>query len=210
MADQLASPADLASLLQTDLDTASATLAIEVATAVVQAAVDGQRIIRATTTETIFGGIGQLMRLTQQPLVSVTSVTFNGVLLTQGTASGNWSQTANGIWCNLGWSGYSGLNGPGWGDWIYATGPVSTVVVYTAGYDPAGSASDKQTLQLARGACLSLARGLMTNPTGVVSEKIDDYAVAYAAASSALEASPSLKALLRKVYGSKARMINVT
>jgi hypothetical protein len=194
MADQLATPADLASLLQKDLDTASATLAIEVCTAVVQAAVDGRRIVKTTNTEIIYGGRGAVLRLKQWPIVSITSVTYGTTLLTQGTTWGNWTQTPVGVW-----------RGPGWAEcW---GPPVGTTVVYTAGYDPAGSDSDKQALQLGRGVVLSLARGLFENPSGVTSEKIDDYAVTYEAAAAALEASPNLRALLRRQYGPKARMV---
>ena len=45
MADMLATPEDLAALLQQDVDRATATLLIESATALVQATV-GQRIVR--------------------------------------------------------------------------------------------------------------------------------------------------------------------
>lgn len=196
MADQLATPGDLASLLQKDVDTASAVLASEVCTAVVQAACDGQRIVRATSTEVVYGGWGKLLRLKQQPIVSITSVTYNGTLLTQGTSWGNWRLSPQGPWRNLGWA-------------EYCNGPVPTTVVYVAGYDPAGSDSDKQALQLGRGTTLSLMRGLFVNPSGVVREQIDDYAVAYAEAQAALDASPSMKALLRKQYGPKARMVSV-
>ncbi|MDX6227393.1 MAG: hypothetical protein QOI76_783 [Frankiales bacterium] len=196
MADQLASASDLASLLQKDVDTASAVLALEVCTAVVQACVDGQRIVRVTNTEVVYGGFGKVLRLKQQPVVSITSVTYNGSLLTQGTASGNWSLSPLGPWRNLGWTEYCG-------------GPVSSTAVYVSGYDPAGSDADKQALQLGRGAVLGLARGLFENPSGVIREQIDDYAVAYSEAQAALDASPGLKALLRKQYGPKARMVSV-
>lgn len=198
MADMLATPADLASALQRDVDTASATLALEVCTALVQIAAGNQRIVRATSTnEVVYGGPDRLLRLPQQPVVSVASVTYNGSLLTQGTASGTWRLAKYGIWRDLGWAGYS---------W---EGPTSAVVTYTHGYDPAGSDADKQKLQLGRGFTLSLARGLFTNPDGTIREQIDDYSVAYAEASAALEANPSMQALLRKQYGPKARMVSV-
>lgn len=199
MADQLATPGDLASLLQKDIDTASAVLTIEVCTAVVQAAVDGQRIVAATNTEVLYGSADRLLRLTQTPVTSVTSVTYNGTLLTQGTASGNWRLSPQGLWRNLGWTEYALC------DWIgVSDAPIATTVVYGSGYAPGD-----QRLQLARGAVLSLARGLFENPSGVSREQIDDYAVAYEAAAAALDASPSLRALLRKQYGPKARMVSV-
>jgi hypothetical protein len=198
MADMLATPADLASALQRDVDTASATLALEVTTAVVQVGAGGQRIVRATSTdEVLYGGPDRVLRLPQQPVISVASVSYGGVLLTQGTASGTWRLAKHGIWRDLGWAGYS---------W---EGPVQVAVTYTHGYDPAGSDSDKQQLQLGRGFTLSLARGLFTNPDGTIREQIDDYSVAYAEASAALDASPSMRALLRKQYGPKARMVSV-
>ncbi len=198
--DLLATPADLASALQHDVDTASATLALEVCTAVVQAAVDGQRIVQATTTEVLYGGPEQLLRLTQKPVISVTSVTYNGTLLTQGTASGNWRLAPQGLWRNTGWTEYAYYGG--WAG--FSDAPIPTSVVYVAGY-PTGD----QRLQIGRGAVLALTRGLFENPAGATSEKIDDYAVAYTAAAAALEASPALRALLRKQYGPKARMVSV-
>jgi hypothetical protein len=196
VADMLATPEDLASLLQRDVDTASATLALEVCTAVVQAAAGGQRIVRATTSETSYGTTDRLLRLEQRPIVSVTSVTYGGTLLAQGTVSGTWRRAKYGLWRDLGWT-------------ECPDEPYETVTVYVHGYDPAGGDADVQALQLGRGTALSLSRGLFSNPDGTIREQIDDYAVAYEKASQALDASPSLKALLRKQYGPKARMVRI-
>lgn len=190
MADLLATPVDLAAALQRDVDTASATLALEVATAVVQAAA-GQRIVRATTTETTYGTSDQVLRLKQRPVLSVTSVTYGGIVLSQGTASGTWRLTSGGVWRDLGWVEVVGE-------------PYPAVVVYEAGYD-----EDEQEIQLSRGVCLSIARGLFTNPDGVTREQIDDYSVAYAEAASAMDAMPSMAARLRKFYGAKAGLVRV-
>lgn len=190
MADTLATPADLATALQRDVDTASATLALEVATAVVQAAA-GQRIVRATTTETAWGGVDRVLRLKQRPIISITSVTYNGSLLAQGTASGTWRMAANGLWRDLGWAECAGE-------------PLGTTVVYVAGY----LATD-QEIQLGRGVTLSIARGLFANPDGTIREQIDDYSVAYAEAEAAMDAQPSLVARLRKQYGQKAGLVRI-
>ena len=190
MADLLATPVDLAAALQRDVDTASATLALEVATAVVQAAA-GQRIVRATTTETTYGDTDQVLRLKQRPVRSVTSVTYGGTLLSQGTASGTWRLTSGGLWRDAGW--------------IDAVGePYPTVVVYEAGYE-----TTEQEIQLGRGVCLSIARGLFTNPDGVTREQIDDYSVAYAEAAAAMDAASGMAARLRKFYGSKAGLVRI-
>jgi hypothetical protein len=192
VADQLATRVDLAAALQRDVDNASADLALEVATAVVQSAA-GQRIVLvADDAVTVYGGADQVLVLPERPIVSVTSVTFNGTLLTQGTASGTWRMSADGLWRDCGWTTY------------FCDGPVRTDVVYTHGY-----AADDQKLQLARGVTLSVARGLFTNPDGTVREQIDDYAVAYAEASVAMDAAPGLAARLRKQFGLKAGMVRV-
>lgn len=191
MADQLASPADLASLLQRDVDTASATLALEVCTAVVQAACGGRRIIRVVDdVEEVWGGTDCVLRLRNFPIASIASVTYGGVLLAQGTASGTWRRSKYGLWRDLGWTACS-------------MEPSPVTVVYTHGLAPG-----HQDLQLGRGAVLGLARGLFTNPDGAVREQIDDYAVAYAEAQAALDSSPALAGLLRKQYGPKARMVS--
>jgi hypothetical protein len=191
MADLLATPEDLASLLQRDVDTASATLALEVSTAVVQAAA-GQRILRETTTDGIvWGGTDPYLILPERPVVSVSSVTYGGSVLSQGTASGTWRFAREGIWRDLGWT-------------ECAAEPSPVTVTWTHGY----LATD-QGIQLGRGACLSVSRGLFTNPDGTLREQIDDYAVAYTEAEAALEARPSLKALLRRQYGRKAGMVRI-
>lgn len=191
MADQLATRVDLAAALQRDVDNASADLALEVATAVVQAAA-GQRIVLVTDDAvTVYGGTDQVLMLPERPIVSVASVTYNGTLLTQGTASGTWRLAADGLWRDCGWS-------------KYCDGPVSTAVVYTHGYG-----LTDQKLQLARGVTLSIARGLFTNPDGAVREQIDDYAIAYAEAEAAMDAAPGLAARLRKQFGLKAGMVRV-
>lgn len=196
MADMLASDEDLASLLQKDLDTASAVLVLEICTAVVQAACGGRRIVRVVDdSEEVWGGPDRVLRLKNWPIVSIASVTYNGSALTQGTASGTWRRAKYGVWRDLGWV-----------EACYE--PLSTTVVYTHGYDPNGSDSDKQATQLGRGIVLNLARGLTENPGGVAREQIDDYAVAYEKAAAALDASPSAVALLRKQYGPKARMVS--
>lgn len=193
MADQLATPADLASLVQGDVDTATATLVIEACTAVVQAAADGQRIVQVTNeTASIVGTTGQYLRLPQWPVTAIASVTLDGVALTAGAAgsgSSTYRLVGDRLWRGCGWQTYCGE-------------PSQVGFVYTHGY-----ATGDQKLQLARGTVLSLGRGLLMNPSGVTSEKIDDYAVAYEKASEALDASPALKALIRKQYGRRAAMV---
>jgi hypothetical protein len=191
MADQLATPEDLASLLQRDVDTASAILALEVSTAVVQAAA-GQRIVRATSTDrTVWGGSDRVLILPERPVVSVAAVSYGGSTLSEGTASGTWRLTAGGIWRDIGWTEVAGEPSP-------------VTVTWTHGYLP-----DDQEIELGRGFVLSLARGLFTNPDGTVREQIDDYSVAYVEAEAAFQARPGMTALLRRQYGRKAGMVRI-
>lgn len=196
MADKLATAADLASLLQVaTVDTASAELAIEIGTAVVQAAAGGQRIVLVTDeADTAVGTTDQWLRPSQSPVVSVSAVTLDGVTLAAGapgSGGGTYRLVGNRLWRGCGWQTYCGE-------------PSEVAFVYTHGY-----AADDQRLQLGRGTSLSLARGLFENPSGVIREQIDDYAVAYAEAAAALDAQPSLRALIRKQYGPKGRMVRI-
>lgn len=193
--DQLATPSDLASLLQHDVDTASATLAVEVCSAVVQAAADGQRIVQVVgDVDQVIGTTGQWLRLPQWPVTAISAVTLDGVTLTAGVPGSGaltYRLVGNRLYRGCGWQTYCGE-------------PSTVGFTYTHGY-----ATGRQELQLGRGSVLSLGRGLFENPSGVSSEKIDDYAVTFAAAAAALEASPVLKAAIRKQYGAKARMVRV-
>lgn len=191
MADQLATREDLASLVQADVDNASADLALQIGTAIVQAAV-GQRLVQVVDdTEVVLGGTDRTLVLSGRPVTAVASVSYNGTALTEGTASGTWRLTPDGLWRDIGWTDCA------WEPW-----PVT--VVYTHGY-PLGD----QRLQLGRGVVLSLARGLFVNPSGADREQIDDYAVAYAEASAAFEANPGLLGALRRQYGRKAGMVRI-
>jgi hypothetical protein len=199
MADMLASLEDLASLLGRDannpINNASGTLALEVCTAVVQSAADGQRIVQVVAdTATVTGTTEQFLRLPQWPVTAVSSVTLDGTALTAG-APGSGASTYRLVGDRL-------YRGSGWQ--TYCGEPSTVSFVYTHGY-----ATGRQELQLGRGTALSLARGLYENPSGVASEKIDDYAIAYAAAAAALDASPALKAAIQKQYGPKARMVRI-
>ncbi len=194
MADQLATPEDLASLLQQDLDASTANLVIEAATAIVQEAA-GQRIVQVVgDTASLIGTTDSWLNLPQIPVTAVTSVTLDGALLSSGVpGSGGTTYRLKGnrLWRGDGWQTYCGE-------------PSDVDVVYTHGY-----ATGAQQLQLARGVTLSLAKTAYANPSGATREAIDDYQVAYEAAAAALEASPNLKAALRRQYGRRAGLVRI-
>lgn len=199
MADMLASTDDLENLLRAGtIDTAAATLLIEMATAVVQAEV-GQRIVRVTNDTLVLDldeyDEGPYIQLPERPVVSVASVTIGSTPVTDYVLQASRAR----VWRALGWR--STL--------IYYTDqPSTTTVVYTHGYAPGD-----QKLQLGRATVLSMIAGLYNNPDGASSVKIDDYAATYAALERQLAASPNLAKLLKKQYGrpgGSARLITST
>src|ERR1041384_5537412 len=84
MADMFATPTELAALLQQDVDIASATLALELATGLVQAAC-GQRILQATETVTLYVDHwdgGPWLALPERPVTSVATVQVGATVVT--------------------------------------------------------------------------------------------------------------------------------
>ena len=192
MADQLATPEQLASALQQNLDASTANLWLNAATAVVQEAAGGQRILQvAGDTAELMGTTESWLALPQTPVTAVTSVTLDGDTVTAGTTTGTYRKRGARLWRDSGWSAD-----------IYA--PSAVVVVYTHGY-----AIGAQELELARSAVLGLSKAAYVNPSGAKSEAIDDYRVAYEAVAAALEASPNLKAALRRKYGRRAGLVRI-
>jgi hypothetical protein len=187
MADTLATPEDLASLLQQDLDRATATLLLECATAVIQSpAVTGQRIVQVvddTVTLDLDGyDGGPYLPLPERPVTAVSGVSIGTTVVTDFK-----TQLSRGrLWRAWGWR--STLV-------FYPDQPSTVTVTYTHGY-PTGH----QRLQLARSAALSLAASPYTNPDGAVQVRIDDYAATYDAMAQRMAASPFLVGALKRQY----------
>lgn len=198
MADQLATPESLASLLQQDLDASTANLVLDVSTAVVQEAA-GQRLVQVADDEmTLLGTTESWLWLPQRPVTAVTSVELDGDAVDEdaiGTVVAGYRRFGDRLWRCEGWQTY-----------LYV--PSTVVVINTHGY-----ASGDQDLELARGATLSIAKGMYANPSGVAREQIDDYAVSYAKAAGEaadlMEAAPGLRAALRRKYGRRAGLVRI-
>lgn len=193
MADMLVTAPELASAMEQDLDTASAELAIQIATGVVQSAA-GQRIIEvvgdSVQIDLDVSDCSLYLNLPERPVTAVASATVGITAVTDYSV-----QLSKGrLWRSLGWRSAT---------LPYWNSPSTVTVVYTHGY-PAGH----QKLQLARGVVLELARTAYNAAAGsgaIVREQIDDYAVQYAemAASieTALDPQGALARSLRREYG---------
>jgi hypothetical protein len=184
MADQLVTPEELASFLQKDLDTATATLLIELATGKVQAAA-GQRLVAATSTFVIDVGMwdcDEYLTLPQMPVRSVTSVLIDGVAVT------DWYLRSQQLWRLYGWN----------------TNPNAPTQVTATGVAH-GYLADSQALELARGYVLALcAMPYETAGAAVQSESIDDYRVTYADADAAMQVTDAMRDQLIAAYGTSA------
>lgn len=182
MSDMLATPEDLAALLQRDdLDSYTATMLIEMATSLVQRAAGGQRIVDLTDTVAVdIVELDQCLALPQYPIRSVASVVLDGTALT------DWRLVNQELWRYNGWL-------------TRCDQPSQALVTYTHGY-PAGS----QYLQPARQFVLSLASVGYGNPGQASSESIDDYKVTYAEAASRMEVAEFMAAAIANAYGISA------
>jgi hypothetical protein len=186
VADMLVTAPELASFLQKDLDTASATLSIEIATGLVQGAAE-QRIVRVVddtvTLDLDEHDCGLWLNLPERPVISVGAVLVGATAVTDFT-----TQLRRGrLYRAYGWRS---ATLPSW------SAPSTVTVTYTHGY-----ADGDQKLQSARAATFALAAVAYENATGATSEQIDDYAVRYEAAAARLEAAPAMKAAIRRQYG---------
>lgn len=198
MADQLATLSDLAAhpaLAGQTIADATATLLLECATAVVQEAADGQRIVQVVgDTLSLTGLSGSWLDLPQIPVTAVASVTLDGVTLTAGAAgSGGSTYRLRGdrLWRGTGWQSHFGE-------------PSDVAVVCTHGY-PAGS----QSLQLARSSVLALVVGVLGTPNGATQVRIDDYAATYDAMTVQMQASPTLRAAIKRTYARRAGIVRI-
>lgn len=156
MADLLATPGDLRTLLEEDaasLPDPKALLLLELATAEVQAAA-GQRLVQVTDAElTIMGTADAWLTLPERPVTAVSEVSIDG-----GDPLDDFKRFGARLWRRSGWATCA-----------YEPSTVTMVVSH-------GHALEDQRLVPARKVALGLAANLFANPvassTGL---SIDDY-----------------------------------
>lgn len=193
MADQLATPQDLASLLQLDYASLTAqqqatlTMLVELATAKVQRAAGGQRIVDVTDTAVIDVDPWErsiYLPLPQLPVRSVASVLIDGSPVTDWRLSKQMLRRTGG--------------------WVSSSTDATQVsVTYAHGYT-AGS----QWLQLGRAMTLSLGQLGWANPTGVSAEQIDDYRVSYEDAERRMVITDAMRYAITEAYGAGAYVVS--
>jgi hypothetical protein len=186
-ADQLATPQELASLLQLDYGSLSAAqqatllMLVELATAKVQRAAGGQRIVEVTHTDALIDvtdPCDYYLALPQLPVQEVTEVQIDGEVIT------DWVLRRQMLWRAFGWMR------------IYSP-PSQVTCSFTSGY-PTGS----QWLQLGKEMTLSLAATGWGNPGGSASsESIDDYQVSYGDADARMGLTEYMASAIRDAYG---------
>jgi hypothetical protein len=179
MADMLATPEDLATHMQQDVDTASATLALELATGAIQDAL-GWRILQETVTgrSILPLGPGGLLQLPTAYLTAL-ALTEGGITLVDGR---DYSWTPSGLVTRMGWGA----------PYVF---PLASVVpwraypilaTYTHGFVASS------VPQAIRGVCIQVATRLFDNPTGLRSENVGQAAEVKTIGSTYAFAGPTL------------------
>lgn len=202
-ADQLITPSELASWLQSDIDTATANLLIAEATGMVQE-VTGQRLVQVLgDTFEIEGSPDQWLELPQRPVTGVASVVFQDGSLAPVTLDPTQYQVVgNRIWRGFGWQYATVLVPPARIPfWRYLTYPPPSTIsgVYDHGW-PAGH----WRLEPARRVCFALCAQAYNNPGGARSMTVDDYTESYSDMLSGMQMPETVRASLHKSYGHSA------
>lgn len=202
-ADALVTPAELASWLQSDVDTATATLLIASATALVQAET-GQRLVQVLGDTAVLDGSPEAwLSLPQRPVTAVSSVTMQDANLGPVVLdSSQYTVRGNRLWRAWGWQ-FSAIFMPpvrmlGYQYLTYPP-PSQITVVYDHGR-PAGHPD----LEFARTAVLALCASAYANPNISRSVTVDDYTETYADALAGMQLPAMTKAALRRRYGHSA------
>lgn len=191
-ADMLCTAEDLAIFLQlgpyaslTPAKQASLMMLAQLATAKIQRAAGGQRIVAAMTTGAVIdlpiGYDDQYALLPQLPVRSVMSLAVNGNTVT------DYYLRSQMLWRRQGWEA------------TYYGAPPQLTVTYAHGHLPGSPA-----LAPARTWALELARGGYGNPKGVTSEAVDDYRVTYAEADARMQIPSGVAAAIAAAYGTGA------
>ena len=166
---------ELASWLQKDLDTATAELVLAAATAEFVRVAD-TAFAATPVTHTVVGGWTRCIELPYRPVISVSEVRVNGVVIT------GWALRKNAVYRDGGFGTYG------------AFPPDEVAIDLTHGIT--AQADD------VKGAILETAAQAYDVPVGAVaSESIDDYAVKYMASGGGIQLTAAAKDLAENYRG---------
>jgi hypothetical protein len=170
-----ATASELASYLQKDLDTSTATLVLTLASATFAREAETAFTATTVTWSTTADGCSEI-ELPYRPVTAVSQVRINGVIVT------GWSLRLNTIYRTAGF-GYR-----------FAYPPDQADIDLTHGYTSAGDD--------VKGAVLETAAQAYDVPLGAISsETIDDYAVRYATSGGGIQLTASAAALAASYRG---------
>lgn len=206
MATELVTPAELASWLQEDVDTATANLLISQATSLVQEAAAQTLVQVVGDVLELEGQAGPWLDLPQRPVTAIASVVLQagtGIPNTLGPTE--YVQVGHRLWRQIGWRCLNTLPPvPGMPFHGVPSYPPPSIVKVTCDH---GYAPGDMRLEPARTAVLALCAQAYTNPGGSRSVTVDDYTETYSDQFAGMQMPESTRKLLRRRYGLTAMTV---
>jgi hypothetical protein len=203
MPTELVTPAELASWLQQDIDTATADLLIRQATGKVQAAC-GQDLVQVLNdTLVLEGSPEKWIWLPQHPVTAVHSVTFqDGNQAPVTLDPSQYTVSGNRMWRGFGWQYATVMMPPARVPyWKYLTYPPPSLITVVCDH---GYAPGDMALEEARTVVLALCAQAYSNPGGSRSVTVDDYTETYSDAFAGMAMTAQMRDELRRRYGRRA------
>jgi hypothetical protein len=177
----LATPSDLASYLQQDVDTSTATLVLAISSTLFETAA-ATKFSATSATYTVEGRGQPVINIPNSPLIAIVQVRIAGAII----ASTEYTQVLNNLYRTIGWGR---VLGPTLATAPYMAFPPELVEVdHTYGY---ASVPDD-----VKGVVLETAGAAYMNPDiTMVRERIDDYDIERSRTDGGIQLSPSARLL---------------
>jgi len=206
MAAALVTPEELASWLQEDVDTATATLLIAQATSLVQEATAQTLVQVVGDVLELEGHAGEWLDLPQRPVTAITSVVIQvGANGPTTLDPGEYQKVGHRLWRQIGWRCFNTLPPVPTMPWTgIPSYPAPSIVTITCDH---GYAPGDARLEPARTAVFALCAQAYTNPGGSRSVTVDDYTETYSDAFAGMQMPDSTRKLLRRRYGVTATTV---
>lgn len=191
--DLLATSEDLRAWMQDpDIDEATATVVLAAASGHVRGAVGQDLSLTWGDTVVLDGVAEQWLSLPQRPVIAVTAVTINGATV----PSADWTLSGSRLYRWAGWNRVLVMTA----STSYGRAPTLVAVTYDHGYP--------EIPDDIKGATLAMAADILANPTGLLSENIDDYTWRRSDTTTGTAAGMLLRDVVRR-YGVRARSVRL-